>query len=352
MSAEATEPLLSVRDLAKSYSFGRNKLLGAKRNLQAVAGVSFDIGRGETLGLVGESGCGKSTVARLIARLQDPTSGDINFDGRDVLGLSKEETRQLRRRIQIVFQDPYASLNPRMTVGEIISEPWRVFPDLLERELWKGRVADLLQRVGLHAADASRYPHQFSGGQRQRISIARALAPNPEFIVCDEPVSALDVSVQAQVINLLADLQADFQLSYLFIAHDLSVVRHVCDRVMVMYLGKIVEDGTTRQIYERPTHPYTQALLSAVPRSSPAGRETRNRNLLEGEVPSPIDPPSGCYFHPRCRFARERCRSEMPRLRMVLPDQRSACHFAETNWPNGTASRSSDRTACSEFISE
>ena len=340
MPAEAAEPLLSVRNLTKSYPFGRNKLLGVKRNLQAVAGVSFNIGRGETLGLVGESGCGKSTVARLIARLQDPTSGDIHFDGRDVLRFSKEETRQLRRRIQVVFQDPYASLNPRMTVGEIISEPWRVFPDLLERELWKGRVADLLQRVGLHAADASRYPHQFSGGQRQRISIARALAPNPEFIVCDEPVSALDVSVQAQVINLLADLQADFQLSYLFIAHDLSVVRHVCDRVMVMYLGKIVEDGTTRQIYEKPTHPYTQALLSAVPRYSPVGRETRNRNLLEGEVPSPIDPPSGCYFHPRCRFARERCRSEMPRLRVVLRDQRSACHFAEAR-PSGTALRSS-----------
>lgn len=340
MSAEAAEPLLSVRNLTKGYPFGRNKLLGAKRNLQAVAGVSFNIGRGETLGLVGESGCGKSTVARLIARLQDPTSGDIHFDGRDVLRFSKEETRQLRRRIQIVFQDPYASLNPRMTVGEIISEPWRVFPDLLERELWKGRVADLLQRVGLHAGDASRYPHQFSGGQRQRISIARALAPNPEFIVCDEPVSALDVSVQAQVINLLADLQADFQLSYLFIAHDLSVVRHVCDRVMVMYLGKIVEDGTIRQIYEKPTHPYTQALLSAVPRSSPVGRETRNRNLLEGEVPSPIDPPSGCYFHPRCRFARERCRSEMPRLRAILRGQRSACHFAEAR-PSGTASRSS-----------
>lgn len=352
MSAEAADPLLRVRDLTKSYPFGRSYLLGAKRSLQAVAGVSFDIGKGETLGLVGESGCGKSTVARLIARLQDPTSGDIRFDGRDVLKFSKEETRQLRRRIQIVFQDPYASLNPRMTVGEIISEPWRVFPDILERELWKGRVADLLQRVGLHAADAARYPHQFSGGQRQRISIARALAPNPEFIVCDEPVSALDVSVQAQVINLLADLQADFKLSYLFIAHDLSIVRHVCDRVMVMYLGKIVEDGTTRRIYEMPTHPYTQALLSAVPRSSPIGRETRHRDLLEGEVPSPIDPPSGCFFHPRCRFARERCRSEMPRLRVVLSEQRSACHFAEARRPYGTASRPDAQTSRSSSAAE
>ena len=340
MSAEAAEPLLSVRGLTKSYPFGRGRLLGPKRELQAVAGVSFDIRRGETLGLVGESGCGKSTVARLIARLQNPTSGDIRFDGEDVLGYSREKTRQLRRRIQIVFQDPYASLNPRMTVGEIVSEPWRVFPDVLEREHWKSRVADLLRRVGLHPADAARYPHQFSGGQRQRISIARALAPNPEFIVCDEPVSALDVSVQAQVINLLTDLQADFRLSYLFIAHDLSVVRHVCDRVMVMYLGKIVEEGGTRNVYERPTHPYTKALLSAVPRTSPEEREARRRDLLEGEVPSPIDPPSGCHFRPRCRYARDLCRSDMPRLRTVLSEQRSACHFAEETLPNGNASGS------------
>ena len=329
-----------MRGLTKNYPFGRSRLLGPKRKLQAVAGVGFDIRRGETLGLVGESGCGKSTVARLIARLQNPTSGDIRFDGEDVLGFSKEESRQLRRRIQIVFQDPYASLNPRMTVGEIISEPWRVFPDILERERWKGRVADLLRRVGLHPADAARYPHQFSGGQRQRISIARALAPNPEFIVCDEPVSALDVSVQAQVINLLADLQADFRLSYLFIAHDLSVVRHVCDRVMVMYLGKIVEEGGTRNVYGRPAHPYTKALLSAVPRSSPEGREARGRDLLEGEVPSPIDPPSGCYFRPRCRYARELCHNEMPRLRNVLNERRSACHFAEAMLQNGDASSS------------
>ena len=340
MSTEAAEPLLGVRGLTKSYPFGRSRFLGPKRELQAVAGVSFDIRRGETLGLVGESGCGKSTVARLIARLQNPTSGDIRFDGEDVLGYSKEETRQLRRRIQIVFQDPYASLNPRMTVGEIVSEPWRVFPDILEREHWRGRVADLLRRVGLHPADAARYPHQFSGGQRQRISIARALAPNPEFIVCDEPVSALDVSVQAQVINLLTDLQADFRLSYLFIAHDLSVVRHVCDRVMVMYLGKIVEEGGTRNVYERPTHPYTKALLSAVPRTSPEEREARRRDLLEGEVPSPIDPPSGCHFRPRCRYARELCRNEVPRLRTVLSEQRSACHFAEAARPNGNASSS------------
>lgn len=351
MSAEAAEPqpLISVRGLMKSYPFGRGRLLGPKRRLQAVAGVSFDIRRGETLGLVGESGCGKSTVARLIARLQNPTSGDIRFDGQDVLGFSKEETRQLRRRVQIVFQDPYSSLNPRMTVGEIISEPWRVFPDVLEREHWNDRVADLLRRVGLNPADAARYPHQFSGGQRQRISIARALAPNPEFIVCDEPVSALDVSVQAQVINLLADLQADFQLSYLFIAHDLSVVRHVCDRVMVMYLGKIVEEGRTRNLYDRPTHPYTKALLSAVPRPSPEGREARRRDLLEGEVPSPIDPPSGCYFRPRCRYARELCRNEMPRLRVVSNEQRSACHFADARPPDGNASSSGNNSSSSDI---
>ena len=297
--------------------------------LRAVAGVSFDVARGETLGLVGESGCGKSTVAQLVARLLEPTDGTIHFDGHDVCGLTKEETRQLRRRIQIVFQDPYASLNPRMTVGEIVSEAWRVFPGILERRQWRNRTGELFQRVSLHPDDAARYPHQFSGGQRQRIGIARALAPNPEFIICDEPVSALDVSVQAQVINLLADLQHDFQLSYLFIAHDLSVVRHVCDRVMVMYLGKVIETGATEDLYERPTHPYTQALLSAVPISSPFGRKERKRNLLEGEVPSPIDPPQGCSFHPRCRYAEKRCRNDAPRLRAVADGQRSACHFAQ-----------------------
>ena len=297
--------------------------------LQAVAGVSFDIMRGETLGLVGESGCGKSTVAQVVARLLEPTGGTIHFDGQDVCSLTKEETRQLRRRIQIVFQDPYASLNPRMTVGEIVSEAWRVFPDILERRRWRDRTAELLQRVGLHASDSARYPHQFSGGQRQRIGIARALAPNPEFIICDEPVSALDVSVQAQVINLLADLQQDFQLSYLFIAHDLSVVRHVCNRVMVMYLGKVIETGKTQAVYERPTHPYTQALLSAVPISNPFGRKDRRRNLLEGEVPSPIDPPHGCSFHPRCRYAEERCHREAPQLRVIAERQQSACHFAQ-----------------------
>ena len=322
-------PLLSVSGLAKSFPIGRNGLLGPRRTLKAVAGVDFEIRRGETLGLVGESGCGKSTVARLVARLQEPTAGEIRFDGRDVLGLSKEETRQLRRRIQIVFQDPYASLNPRMTVEEIVSEPWRVFPGILERRRWKSRVAELLSRVGLHASDAARFPHQYSGGQRQRISIARALAPNPEFIICDEPVSALDVSVQAQVINLLADLQDDFRLSYLFIAHDLSVVRHVCDRVMVMYLGRIAEVGPTRRVYERPTHPYTRALLASVPRSNPVGREEdQGRGMLEGEVPSAIDPPSGCHFHPRCGIARARCRSEAPELRAASRGQRSACHFA------------------------
>ena len=329
MPADASAPLLRVRDVAKRFPFRRDGLWGRRRSLQAVAGVSFDIERGETLGLVGESGCGKSTLAKLIARLLEPTAGRIHYEGRDVLALSKEETRQLRRRVQIVFQDPYASLNPRMTVGDIVGEAWRVFPDILERGRWRERTAELLGRVGLHPDDAARYPHQFSGGQRQRISIARALAPGPAFIVCDEPVSALDVSVQAQVINLLADLQDDFGLSYLFISHDLSVIRHVCDRVLVMYLGKIVEAGATASVYERPTHPYTQALLSAVPIPDPRGRRDRRRELLEGEVPSPIDPPPGCAFHPRCRYAQQRCRSEAPGLRAVAGGNRSACHYAE-----------------------
>ena len=329
MPADASDALLSVRDLEKSFPAGRARLFGPRRSLRAVAGVSFDVRRGETLGLVGESGCGKSTVARLIARLTEPTGGSVRYDGTDLGTLSGEETRQLRRRIQIVFQDPYASLNPRMTVGEIVSEAWRVFPGILERGRWRERTAELLQRVGLHASDADRYPHQFSGGQRQRIGIARALAPNPEFVVCDEPVSALDVSVQAQVINLLADLQEEFGLSYLFIAHDLSVVRHVCDRVAVMYLGRIVEEGDTQSVYERPTHPYTQALLSAVPASTPFGREERGKELIEGEVPSPLDPPGGCAFNPRCPYVRERCRQETPGMRGVSAGHNSACHFAE-----------------------
>ena len=329
MPVEPSAPLLRVRGLRKNYPMGRRGTFGPRQTLQAVADVSFDIARGETLGLVGESGCGKSTVAKLIARLLEPTGGEILYEGRDLCGLSKEETRQLRRQIQIVFQDPYASLNPRMTVGEIVSEAWRVFPGILERHRWHDRTVELLRRVGLHADDVSRYPHQFSGGQRQRIGIARALAPKPEFIICDEPVSALDVSVQAQVINLLADLQEDFRLSYLFIAHDLSVVRHVCDRVLVMYLGKIVEAGPTHRVYERPTHPYTQALLSSVPICNPFGREERRRDPLEGEVPSQIDPPSGCSFHPRCQYARERCSNDEPTLRDHAPGQQSACHFAE-----------------------
>ena len=324
----APPALLSVRDLEKRYPVARERWFGPRRTLQAVAGVSFDIARGETLGLVGESGCGKSTVAQLVAGLLAPTGGSIRFDDRELGRLTGEEIRQLRRRVQIVFQDPYASLNPRMTVGEIVGEAWRVFPDLVARRQRPDRLAELLRRVGLHADDAGRYPHQFSGGQRQRIGIARALAPKPEFLICDEPVSALDVSVQAQVINLLADLQQEFQLSYLFIAHDLSVVRHVCNRVMVMYLGKVVETGATEAVYGQPTHPYTRALLAAVPRNTPFGRQAQRRNLLAGEVPSPIDPPSGCAFHPRCIHAEDRCRASAPSLRTLSGDQASACHFA------------------------
>lgn len=328
MQNDAQGHQLRVRDLVKTFALSRDTPFGRQRLVQAVSGVSFDIARGETVGLVGESGCGKSTVAKLIARLLEPTSGDIRFEGRDLLRLSKEDTRQLRRQIQIVFQDPYASLNPRMTVGEIVSESWRVFPDMLKRKYWPERTAELLQRVGLHPDDASRYPHQFSGGQRQRISIARALAPNPSFIVCDEPVSALDVSVQAQVINLLEDLQDENRISYLFIAHDLSVVRHICDRVLVMYLGRIVESGPTSTVYNQPTHPYTQALLSAIPVSTPFGRDEIQRDDLEGEVPSPINPPSGCAFHTRCRYATRRCRQETPQLRPVNGNS-SACHHAQ-----------------------
>jgi oligopeptide transport system ATP-binding protein len=296
-------------------------------DIKAVDGVSLGIQRGETLGLVGESGCGKSTVGRAILRLYEPTAGTIKFDGQDITKLGEAELRPLRRRMQMVFQDPYASLNPRHSVSRMVGEPMRVH-GLAGRRAANARVRELLETVGLPADAASRYPHEFSGGQRQRIGVARALAVNPDFIVADEPVSALDVSIQAQIINLLEDLQAELGLTYLFIAHDLAVVRHISDRVAVMYLGKIVEIADRRQLYENPLHPYTNALLAAVPIPDPVLEERRARTVLSGEVPSPLNPPSGCVFHPRCPIAVERCRGEVPPLREITPGHWAACLLA------------------------
>ena len=326
-------PLVDVENLKVYFPIYSGLLQRRSGDVRAVDDITFDIKRGETLGLVGESGCGKSTTGRALIRLRNPTSGTVTFDGTDLMSLAPEELRRMRRRMQIIFQDPYSSLNPRMTVSSIIGEPLDTH-NLGSKASRSDRVAELLELVGLNPNYRNRYPHEFSGGQRQRIGVARSLAVEPEFIVCDEPISALDVSIQAQVLNLLVELREKFGLTYLFIAHDLSVVRHISDRVGVMYLGKLVELGPPSIIYEGPGHPYTRALLSAVPIPDPKTERKRKRVILTGDVPSPVNPPPGCRFHTRCwlyeRLGKpESCRTEEPPLREIQPAHFAACHFAE-----------------------
>ena len=341
------EPLLVVRDLRKYFPVKRGVLARVVAQVKAVDGISFGLSRGETLGLVGESGSGKTTVGRCILRLIEPTSGSVEFEGTDVLGLDSGDMRRMRRHMQIVFQDPYASLNPRMTVGAIVGEPLIIHGEMSSADR-DAKVAELLEKVGLSADYRKRYPHQFSGGQRQRIGVARALATNPKFLVLDEPVSALDVSVQAQVVNLLQDLQDELGLTYLFIAHDLSVVEHISTRVAVMYLGKVMELADRTSLYEDPLHPYTKALLSAVPVPDPTVKKTRI--LLQGDIPTPLNPPSDCVFHTRCPIAQfPICKTEVPPLVEHKPGQFAACHFAgdplpETSDPEGLKKQGSDPT--------
>lgn len=321
------QSLLQVKNLKKYFPLKRSIFSRSSGSVKAVDGVTFSVRAGETLGIVGESGCGKSTLGRNIIRLQEPTDGRIIYEDRDITHLNDNQLRKVRRDMQIVFQDPYASLNSKLKVSEIIGEPLRIH----RIGSWKEReekVQYLLEKVGLDKSHLSRYPHEFSGGQRQRIGIARALSINPKLIVCDEPVSALDVSVQSQVINLFQDLQEEFGLTYLFISHDLSVVRHISNRVAVMYLGKIVELTETEKLYDNPAHPYTQALLSAIPIPDPAKQKEKERIILKGDVPNPINPPSGCRFHTRCPLAQERCRVEEPVFREKEKGHWVACHFA------------------------
>ncbi len=320
----SSQPMLEVRNLVKHFAVSRGAFGSSKVFNKAVDGVSFQIYEGETLGLVGESGCGKSTVGRLVLRLLEPTSGEVLISGKDLYQLSDEELRKMRRDMQIVFQDPYSSLNPRLPIVDLISEPLTTHQSL-SKKAKEDVVARLMSRVGLRPSYMNRYPHQFSGGQRQRIGIARALSINPKLIICDEPVSALDVSVRSQVLNLLSDLQKEFGLTYLFVSHDLSVVKHISTRVMVMYLGKIVEVAETLELYRHPGHPYTQALLSVIPVADPKLRN-RERLVLEGDIPSPINPPSGCRFRTRCRYADEHCAAAEPQLRDLGDGHMVACH--------------------------
>jgi oligopeptide/dipeptide ABC transporter ATP-binding protein len=322
-----TAALLEVEHLVKHFPVSGGLLSRPAGTVRAVDDVSFTIRRGETLGLVGESGCGKTTTGRCILQLERVTGGRILFEGVDLTRLDHGALREARRRIQVIFQDPYASLNPRMTIGQILAEPLKVYGIVRRKAAREARVRELLAQVGLLPQHAKRYPHQLSGGQRQRVGIARALAMEPKLIVCDEPVSALDVSIQAQIINLLEDLQRRLGLTYLFIAHDLSVVRHISDRIAVMYLGRIVELADRKTLYEEPLHPYTRALLSAVPIPDPGLEARRSRMVLRGEVPSPLKPPSGCVFHPRCPLAVERCSVDIPPLREIKPGHWAACHL-------------------------
>jgi oligopeptide transport system ATP-binding protein len=325
----ANNVLLSVDNLVKHFPITRGIIFQKQvAAVHAVDGVSFKIHKGETLGLVGESGCGKSTTGRTILQLYRPSSGSVIFDDVDLVALRGEELRKMRRKMQMIFQDPYASLNPRMTVGEIVGEPLVVHKVANQKEI-NERVKHLLELVGLNPAFANRYPHEFSGGQRQRIGVARALSLQPSFIVCDEPISALDVSIQAQVVNLLEDLQGQFNLTYLFVAHDLSMVRHISDRVAVMYLGVIVELASRDEVYHHALHPYTQALLSAVPIPDPVADAKRQRIILQGDVPSPVNPPSGCRFRTRCPIAEAVCAESRPEFREIQPEHFVACHFAE-----------------------
>lgn len=329
MTSQHDKPLLRVQNLVKHFPITKTRWILFSENVgavHAVDDVSFDLLQGETLGLVGESGCGKSTTGRTVLQLHRPTSGHVFFEGKDLAALKGEELRKMRRRMQMIFQDPYASLNPRMTVGEIIGEPLIIHGIATQKEA-EEQVKELLKRVGLNPAYTNHYPHEFSGGQRQRIGVARALALQPALIVCDEPISALDVSIQAQVVNLLEDLQKEFNLTYLFIAHDLSMIRHISNRVAVMYLGVIVELTTRQELYAHPLHPYTQALLSAVPIPDPLAEEKRQRIILQGDVPSPINPPSGCRFRTRCPLATKICAEARPDFREVSPGHWAACHL-------------------------